>query len=130
MLTRIWTKPLANAALLMIAGATALCCAHAQQSPANGSLAGKLTDSRSAPLDNMTVTLRNAVTGAEVQTTSARGGRYRFTGLPQGEYVLSATGPSGAGKVDEIFVVAGHEAHIQTAIELEPLLAAESPAPA
>jgi len=84
MAKRIWTKPLAIAALLMIAGAGAVSCACAQQVPSNGALAGKLTDIRSAPLERITVTLRSTVTGVQVQTTTTRGGRYRFTGLTQG----------------------------------------------
>ena len=77
----------------------------------------------------MTVTLRNAVTGADVQTTTtSRGGQYRFGGLIQGEYMLTATGPRGSGVVDGIFVAAEHEEHIQIAIELQPLRA-ESPPP-
>ncbi|HMG88112.1 MAG TPA: carboxypeptidase regulatory-like domain-containing protein [Terracidiphilus sp.] len=120
MLAQNWTKPLVYLALLMIAGAVAVRCACAQQGLSNGALAGTLTDIRSAPLENMTVTLRNAVTGAAVQTTTTRAGRYRFTGLIQGEYVLTASGPSGTGKVDGIFIAAGHEAHVQTAIALAP----------
>jgi hypothetical protein len=62
MLAQNWTKPLVNVALLMIAGASAVCCARAQQALSNGAIAGTLTDIRSAPLENMTVTLRNALT--------------------------------------------------------------------
>ena len=120
MLAQNWTKPLVNVALLMIAGASAVCCARAQQALSNGAIAGTLTDIRSAPLANMTVTLRNALTGAAVQTTTTRGGRYHFSGLPQGDYVLTATGLGGTGKVDGIFIAAGHEQHVQTAIALAP----------
>jgi hypothetical protein len=114
-----WTKPLAKAALLMIVGAGVIDCAIAQQAIANGSLAGKLTDTRSYPLENMTVTLRNAATGAQVQTTTAHGGRYSFRGLAQGEYSLTAAGTRGTGRVDGIFIAAGHEAHVQTALDFE-----------
>ena len=62
--------------------------------PLGGALAGKLTDIHSLPLENMTVTLRNAVTGAEVQTTTARGGRYHFSGLAQGEYTADRNRPA------------------------------------
>jgi hypothetical protein len=128
MLAQNWTKSLVNIALLMIAGAGALCCAQAQVS-VSGALTGRLTDIHSTPLDNMTVTLRNPDTGAEVQTTTtSRGGHYRFTGLTQGEYVLTVTGPRGTGRVDRIFVAAEHEEHVQIAIELAPLRA-ESPQP-
>src|SRR5579863_1033216 len=124
MLKRIWTKPLAIAALLMIAGADADRCAYSQQPAASGALEGRLTDRRSAPLEKMTVTLRSAITGAQVQTVTARGGRYRFAGLPNGEYSLTATGPAGTGAVDGIYIAAGHEAHVQIAIDLAPPAAA------
>lgn len=123
-----WTKSLLNIALLMIAGAGAVYCANAQVS-VNGSISGRLTDIHSTPLDNMTVTLRNTVTGADVQTTTtSRGGHYRFTGLTQGEYVLTANGPRGTGRVERIFIAAEHEEHVQIALELQPLRSESPPA--
>ena len=116
---RVWTKPLARAALLIISGVGTLCCVHAQGPTENGSLAGQLTDIHSSPLENTAITLRNEATGAEVQTTTAHGGRYRFSGLPEGDYTLTASGPLGIGSVDGIFVAAGHEARIQTAIDFQ-----------
>ncbi len=120
MVARVWTKSLAKAALLIIVGAGTLCCAYAQQPTGTGSLAGKLTDVHSFPLENMTVTLRNAATGAASQTTTAHDGRYRFGALLQGDYTLTATGPRGSGQVGGIYVAAGHEAQVQTAIDLNP----------
>lgn len=112
-------KPLPKAALLIIAGAGLLLCAQAQQPSSTGSLAGKLTDLHSAPLENVEITLRNASTGAEQQSKTSRSGRYRFEGLPEGEYSLIATGPQGTGHVAEIYVAAGHEAQVQIAVELK-----------
>ncbi len=117
---RSWTKSPAKAALLLIAGVGALCCACAQQPAGTGSLAGKLTDAHSFPLENVTVTLRNAATGVAVQTTTAHEGRYRFTALAQGEYILTAIGTRGTGVVDGIYIASGHEAKVQTAIDLQP----------
>ncbi|MGC2613231.1 MAG: carboxypeptidase-like regulatory domain-containing protein, partial [Terracidiphilus sp.] len=114
MVARCWTKSLAKTALLMIAGSGTFCCAYAQQPARTGSLAGKLTDAHSSPLENVTVTLRNAATGAAVQTTTAREGRYRFSALVQGEYILIATASRGTGHVDGIYVAAGHESRVQT----------------
>lgn len=125
MLVQSWTKSLVSLALLMIVGAAAVFCANAQVS-GNSTLRGKLTDSHLTPLDNMTVTLRNAVTGAEVQTTTTSRGHYRFTGLIPGEYVLTASGPHGTGRVGGI-VIAQHEQHVQIVIEIQPLRA-DSPA--
>ena len=120
MVARGWTNSLAKAALLMIAGAGGFSCAYAQQLSLTGSLSGNLTDVRSAPLEHMTVSLHNSATGSVVQTTTAHDGKYRFGALAQGEYTLTATGPRGRGQVDGIYVAAGHESQVQTAIELHP----------
>jgi hypothetical protein len=117
---RGWTKSSARTALLLIAGVGTFGCANAQQPAATGSLTGKLTDAHSSPLENVTVTLRNAATGAAVQTTTAHHGRYRFTGLAQGEYTLTAAGPSGTGQVNAIYIASGHESQVQTAIVFHP----------
>ena len=122
MVAGVCKKSVVKSALLMIARAGMLSCAFAQQTAGTGSLTGKLTDVRSSPLENMTVVLRNTATGAAVQTTTLRQGRYRFGGLVQGEYTLTATGPRGTGHVDGIYIAAGHEAQIQTAIDLNPQL--------
>ncbi len=90
------------------------------QSAENGSLAGKLTDLHSTPLDGATVVVRNQATGAEARTTTTRNGNYRFIGLDAGEYTLEAESPRlGRGRVGGILVIAGHEARVQTAIEFE-----------
>jgi Carboxypeptidase regulatory-like domain len=90
------------------------------QSPARGSLSGKLTDLHSKPLDGATLVLRNAATGTEARTTSAKNGSYRFMGLEPGEYSLEAANPElGRGQLRGIFISAGHEARIQAAVELE-----------
>jgi len=118
MVEQTWARLLAKAVLLLVFGASAISCAFSQQAPAgSGSLSGKLTDIRSTPLENVTVTLRNANTGSQVETTTARGGRYNFTGLAQGEYSITATGPEGTGKAGGIFVTAGHQSRVQTALD-------------
>ena len=103
-----------------------------------GSLTGKLTDLHSAPLGGIAVILRNVATSAELRTTTARNGTYRFAALDAGEYVIEAESPQlGHGQLDGIVVSAGHEARVQAAIELDPAPAAplvaaaphENPAP-
>ena len=111
-------KLLAVSALCVLAGAGQF--AYGQES-ASGSLAGKLTDLHSAPLDGVSVVVRNEATGAEVRAITARNGTYRFTGLDAGEYTLEAENAQlGRGRVEGIFVAAGHEARVQTAIQFEP----------
>ena len=90
------------------------------QSPPTGSLAGKLTDLHSRPMEGTTLVLRNAATGAEARTTTSKNGSYRFSGLAAGEYTLEAGNPElGRGQVQGIFVSAGHEARVQAALELD-----------
>ena len=137
---RSWTRPLAVAVLcgLLSMARTAMAqVAPTYSAPAQsgGSLAGKLTDLHSTPLDNVTVVVRNEATGAEARATTARNGTYRFTGLDSGEYTLEAESPQlGHGSVEGIFVPAGHEARVQTAIQFQlspadPILATSHPLP-
>jgi hypothetical protein len=108
------------ATLALLAAAAAIPAPTAAQSKSNGSLAGKLTDLYSTPLEGATVTLRNAATGAEARATTSKDGGYRFTHLDAGEYVLEADSPRlGRGHVDGIIVAAGHEARVQAALQLE-----------
>ena len=112
-----WTKPLVLAALLAAAAMAAVA-----QSARSGSLAGRLTDLHSAPQEGATVILRNRATGAETHAITARNGSYRFTGLEAGEYTLEAESPQlGRGRLVGILVIAGHEAHLQTAMQFEQL---------
>ena len=54
-----------------------------------------------------------------METTTVHGGQYRFGGVVEGEYTLTATGPRGSSQVDGIFVASGHETHIQTALDFK-----------
>jgi len=82
-----------------------------------GSLAGKLTDTHSTPLENVTVTLRHVVSGSAISGVTSRGGRYRFHDLAEGEYTLAAYGPRGSGEVSGILISPGHVSHVQTVID-------------
>lgn len=82
-----------------------------------GSVAGTLTDTHSSPLENVTVTLRNVVTGSALTAKTSRGGRYGFRDLADGEYTLAASSSKGTGKVDGIVVSSGHVSRVQTVIE-------------
>lgn len=113
--------PLLGAALLC----ATWCCA---QTAATGAIAGKLTDLRSKPLGSVTVILRNTLTGMETRTSTAKNGAYQFAGLAPGEYTLEAKSALGQGHLDDIEITAGFEAHMQAAVALEPLPAAQPPA--
>jgi hypothetical protein len=113
-------KALAVAVLLI--GVEGRCLAQSTPSGPAGSLSGKLTDLHSRPLEGVTVVLRNQATGAETQTTSAKNGMYRFTGLEPGEYSLQAESPQlGRGQVEGIVVNADCEARVQVALLFQPL---------
>jgi hypothetical protein len=126
---RSWTKALAVAVLCGLAGVGQAATAQDSvgrsggswvASGSDGAIAGKLTDLYSAPLDGVTVVVRNEATGAEARATTARNGSYRFTGLDAGEYTLEAESAQlGRGRLEGIFVAAGHEARVQTAIQFE-----------
>jgi len=112
-----WTKLLVTAVLLF--GAATAAFAQSATTP-TGSLTGKLTDLHSAPLGGISLVLRNETTGAEARTTTARNGTYRFTGLDAGAYTLEAESDRlGRGQVEGIVVDAGHDARVQTAMQLE-----------
>ena len=132
------------AALLSGAGAAALAqhvelaaepVAHAVPNPANGtireiaagesgSIAGRLTDLHSAPLAGATVVVRNAATGAETRTVTAKNGSYRVGGLAAGEYTLDAESAQlGHGRLEGIYVAGGYEARVQAAMTFEPVAA-------
>ena len=115
-----WTKALTLAVLLL--GAWRVSLAQSVQSDETGSLAGRLTDLHSNPLEGVSVTLRHETTGAEATTTTAKNGAYHFSELEPGEYSLEAKSPDlGRGKLEEIVVAGGHESRAQTALDFEPL---------
>ncbi len=105
----------------MLAAVSLLALAVAQlsaQAP-GGTIAGKLTDIHSRPLDGVTVTLRSSLTGAQARTVTGKGGAYRFTSLAPGEYALEADSPQlGTGNAKGIQVFEGHESRVQTAVVL------------
>ena len=101
--------------LLLAVGVLSAVCGEAQGP--TGAVAGTLTDTRSAPLENVSVTLRNVATGSAVSAVTSRGGRYGFKGLAVGEYTLAASGPRGSGAVGGIVVSPGHVSRVQTVIE-------------
>ncbi|HVZ85025.1 MAG TPA: carboxypeptidase-like regulatory domain-containing protein [Terracidiphilus sp.] len=92
-----------------------------------GSLAGRITDLYSHPLDGATVIVRNRATGAEARAVTGRNGAYRFDHLGAGEYSLVAEARAlGRGELDGIVVVAGHEARVQAALAFAPAPAESS----
>src|SRR5258707_1113762 len=94
-----WVRPLWLTALLVCA-ATPI-----RPQSASGSLIGKLTDLRSAPLAGATIVLRNQSSGAEIRTPTAPDGAYRFTALDAGKYSLEANSAQlGHGQLTGILV--------------------------
>jgi hypothetical protein len=91
------------------------------QSPQSGSLAGRLTDLHSGPLAGISIVLRNQATGAEIHTTTAKNGAFRFASVDAGEYTLEADAVGlGHGRLEGILVTGGIEARVQAAMQFEP----------
>jgi hypothetical protein len=121
-------------ALLLCAGAAAgaQTATFTTGNEAGGSMAGRLTDLRSAPLDGATVVVRNDATGTETRGITRKNGSFRFTGLEPGAYsVVAESAQLGRGRLDGVVVAAGHEARVQAAMAFEavapPALVAETP---
>ncbi len=138
---RIWIRWFLAGALCLGAGG----CAFAQfgahgprpphfvqvQSPQSGSLAGRLTDLHSSPLAGVSVVLHNQATGAEIHTTTAKNGAFRFASLDAGEYTLEADAAGlGHGRLEGILVTGGIEARVQAAMHFEPTPPGQAGAPA
>src|ERR1700677_3652653 len=115
---RDWVWPGLLAVLLVGAAA-------AQTAPGDkalGTLTGKLTDLRSAPLDGATVVVRNEATGVETRGITRRNGSFRFSALQAGVYVVEAESPQlGRGQLEGVVVPAGHETRVQAAMTFEPI---------
>lgn len=109
-------RKLLAVSVLLVAALLSPAGARAQR--LTGSVTGMLTDTHSAPLEHVTVTLRNVVTGSAVSAQTTRGGRYSFRDLVQGEYTLAASDGEGTGEVGGILVSPGHVSRVQTAVEL------------
>jgi hypothetical protein len=89
-----------------------------------GILSGRLTDLRSTPLNGAAVVVRNEQTGAEARGVTAKNGSFRFAGLEPGAYTVEAESGPGRGRLEDVVVAAGHEAHVQAAMAFEPVATA------
>lgn len=103
---------------------------HAQapaSSPQSASLAGKITNLHSKPLEGMRLTLRSTLTGFELHTTSGKGGLYLFASIPPGRYLLLADEQElGHGSLDELEILPAAELHMQLALDLYPFSSTNS----
>ena len=118
---RSWIWPLALAVLIVGAGAAQSLVAQEAAGGGTGSIVGKLTDLHSMPVEGAVVVLRNEATGAELRSTTLKNGIYSFIGLDSGSYAVEAESELlGRGRLEHIFVAAGDETRVQTAMEFEP----------
>jgi hypothetical protein len=104
----------------MVLGAGAALFAQSE-GPARGSIAGKLTDLHSAPVEGAEIVARNESTGAEAHATTQRNGGFSFAGLDAGMYTLEAESERlGRGRLEGVSVSAGQLVHLQTAMDFKP----------
>ncbi len=117
---RSWTWPLAVATLLVGVGAAQSVGSQEAAGGATGSISGKLTDLNSMPVNGAVVVVRNEATGAEARATTQKNGIYSLSGLDPGTYTVEAESEQlGRGWLEGIFVAAGHETRVQTAMQFE-----------
>jgi len=118
---RSWIWTFALAVLIFGAGAVQSLLAQEAASGGSGSIAGRLTDLYSMSVEGAAVVLRNETTGVEMRSTTQKNGIYSFTGLDSGTYSVEAESDQlGRGLLEHIFVSAGNETRIQTAMEFKP----------
>src|SRR5215469_1831881 len=78
-------------AALVVLLAGIFCISAAGQSLVSGDITGIVTDQTGAVVPNATVTLRNKATGQTPTATTNSAGIYRFSLLPPGQYIVSAS---------------------------------------
>jgi len=87
---------------------TALAASRASaQSTTSGDISGVIADPSGAAIPGATVTLTNADTGATKTTATSASGSYRFSLLPPGNYVVSATATGFAPQKVKVAVSVG-----------------------
>jgi len=75
--------------LFLLLSALLTLCVSPVLAQTSGSISGEVKDEKQAVVTNATVTVRNVKTN-ETRTTQTDGdGRYRFTGMPVGDYEIS-----------------------------------------
>ena len=89
------------------------------QSAVTGAVGGSAIDSNNAVVANATVTLRSSDTNKVETATTDSEGRFRFTNLQPGVYVLtvSATGFS-EFKLDQVIVEVGRLSNIEAVLSV------------
>src|SRR5919204_290019 len=91
--------------LLPLLIALLVCAAHTAAAQTTGSISGTVQDEKGATVAGATVTARNVETNTSRTGQTDADGRYRFTGMPVGQYEVTAE-------------AAGFAKYVQTGIQL------------
>ena len=75
--------------LFLLLAASLTLCVGPVLAQTSGSISGEVKDEKQAVVTNATVTVRNIKTNDTRTTTTDGDGRYRFTGMPVGDYEIA-----------------------------------------
>jgi outer membrane receptor protein involved in Fe transport len=92
--------------------------AQAQQGSQGGEVTGLVTDARGAVISRAKVAIISAQQALQGMTETDHDGRFRFTGIAPGDYVLLVSRPDFSRRRVAVRVAAGETASIEVALEV------------
>jgi outer membrane receptor for ferric coprogen and ferric-rhodotorulic acid len=112
----------ALAVTLSIVSMTSMTVSAAHAQPIGAALSGVVTDTSGAVVPGVWLTLADAASGVQRQTTANERGEYAFAGLPAGRYVLSAGHDGFApARIVDITLADGEQRALAVTLRVAPL---------